>query len=47
MSTTPEVNPIIKYITADGRLTDEGLKLFVAMLNQLKDHETRIVALEP
>lgn len=42
-----EPNLIEKYIDADGRLTIEGVKLFQRIIEMLRDHETRIEALEP
>ena len=35
------------YVDADGKLTREGLKLLQQMVRAIKDHETRIVVLEP
>lgn len=43
---TPEPQAQVRYVTADGRLTSEGMQLFLAWLATLKDHEARIKALE-
>lgn len=40
-------NPLEKYVDANGRLTLEGLKLLQAAIRAIRDHEDRIVALEP
>ena len=47
MSTIPEINQLQQYFTPDGRLTVEGLRLFRQFILTMKDHEARIVALEP
>lgn len=36
-----------KYVRPDGRLTIEGLQLLLSVVQALRDHETRITALEP
>lgn len=41
------VNSITKYVTPDGRLTTEGVRLLQTIVNAIADHETRIVVLEP
>lgn len=42
----PEPQALVRYVTTDGRLTPEGMQLFLAWLATLRDHETRIAALE-
>ena len=42
----PEPQAQVRYITADGRLTPEGMQLFLAWLRTLRDHERRLEALE-
>lgn len=43
----PEVSELLAYITPDGRLTVEGMKLFRQLIAMMRDHEARIVDLEP
>lgn len=43
----PEVSDLLPYVTPDGRLTVEGLKLFRQLLAVLRDHDARIEDLEP
>jgi len=45
--TPPEINAVLQYVTPDGRLTPEGLRLFARLLDVLRDHEARITTLEP
>lgn len=45
--TAPRVAPIVKYVTPEGRLTEEGLRLLERLAAMLDDHEARIVTLEP
>jgi len=44
---TISVSPLVRYIDAEGKLTADGLRLFVLLLAMLDDHEARIAALEP
>ena len=41
------VNSITKYMTEDGRLTIEGIRLLQTIAEALADHEVRLVVLEP
>lgn len=41
------VNSITKYVTEDGKLTIEGIRLLQTIVEALADHETRLVVLEP
>ena len=52
--TVPTPQQGVRYIGEDGRLTPEGMRLFLAMIEAIRaleataaDHETRIVTLEP
>ncbi len=38
----PRVSQIERYFDQDGRLTPEGMKLFVALLSMLQDHDDRL-----
>jgi len=38
---------IEQYFTQDGRLTQAGMILFQQWVNAIKDHEDRIIVLEP
>lgn len=42
-----EPTNVEQYIDEQGRLTVDGMRLFQQMIRQLKDHEARIVILEP
>jgi hypothetical protein len=44
--TVPDPQAFVRYITADGRLTPEGMQLFLAWVAIMRDHETRLAALE-
>lgn len=43
----PEVSDLVPYVTEDGRLTIEGMKLLRQVVAVLRDHEARVQALEP
>lgn len=43
----PVASPLVKYVDADGKLTQEGLRLFVRVLAKIRNHEERLEALEP
>ncbi len=34
----------VVYVTKDGRLTLEGLRLLIQIIAKLEDHETRLLA---
>lgn len=40
-------NGLERYVTAEGRLTIEGLKLLTKIVRSLEDHEARLQVLEP
>lgn len=40
-------NSIQQYVDANGRLTLEGVKLLQRIVEALRDHEARLVVLEP
>lgn len=52
--TVPSPQIGVRYIREDGKLTPEGMQLFLRMVEAIRaletttaDHETRIAALEP
>lgn len=45
--TPPDPQQMVRYVDAQGRLTREGMELLQRIVASLKDHETRLTALEP
>lgn len=42
-----EPQKTVRYITAEGRLTTEGILMLLSMFNRIKELEARVTALEP
>lgn len=45
--TAPRPLPYSQYVTPEGKLTNEGMKLLQEIARLLNDHEERIRTLEP